>query len=120
MLPDNDEMGVLDEKFKNLSSEVVVIRAATAKNSLDIQAIQGDLKYNLPILQELDEILKGRGKEIPSLVDDVRTVKEFVGGVKFWLRTIAVMLIAQFVAIGFSAVFFILRVWPMLQAQIGK
>jgi hypothetical protein len=117
--PDYDEMDALQERVQGLKEEVIVIRTATSKNVEEIRDIRKDGEFYWPMVREHEKILKGEGKEA-SLLDDVREVKKFVANVNFWLRTIAVMLVGQFIVLGVAALMFFIRVMPWLQAQAAK
>ena len=64
-------------------------------------------------VEDLDKIVvRGNGK--PSLQEDVRTTLKFVYNLQWWMTTIAVTFIAQFVAVSAAMVLTIIRILPIL------
>lgn len=64
-------------------------------------------------VEALDKIVvRGNGK--PSLQEDVRTTLKFVYNLQWWMTTIAVTFIAQFVAVSVAMVLTLVRLLPIL------
>lgn len=65
------------------------------------------------LVHDLDRIVvRGNGK--PSLQEDVRTTLKFVSSLQWWMTTIAVTFMAQFVAVSVAMVLTLVRVLPIL------
>lgn len=65
------------------------------------------------LVHDLDKIVvRGNGK--PSLQEDVRTTLKFVSSLQWWMTTIAVTFMAQFVAVSVAMVLTLVRVLPIL------
>lgn len=63
---------------------------------------------------EHDKILvRGNGK--PSIQEDVRNLVLFSTSIKFWMTTIAVTFLAQFLAVGVGLVITVLQIAPAVQ-----
>lgn len=58
-------------------------------------------------------LIEGNG-ELP-LVERVRNLEAFVGGLKFWLRTLSVALVLQTLTFGISALIYFIRLYPLLE-----
>jgi len=83
---DIERMAVVAGKFEQLSSDVISL----------------GLKYD-----EHDKFLiRGNGK--PSLMEDVRTIKDFIKNIKFWITAVAIAFIGQFMIL-----FFAVLVWAI-------
>ena len=66
------------------------------------------------LLYDIDKILvRGNGK--PSMQEDVRTVLAFVKTMQFWITTIALAFIAQFITIGVGIVITLIQLLPILE-----
>ena len=66
------------------------------------------------LLYEIDKILvRGNGK--PSMQEDVRTVLAFVKTMQFWITTIALAFIAQFITIGVGLIITLIQLIPILK-----
>lgn len=66
------------------------------------------------LVTEHDKILvRGNGK--PSIQEDVRNLVLFSTSIKFWMTTIAVTFLAQFVAVGVGLVITVLQIAPAVQ-----
>jgi len=65
------------------------------------------------LVHDLDKIVvRGNGK--PSLQEDVRTTLKFVHNLQWWMTTIAVTFIAQFVAVSVAMALTIIQLLPIL------
>ena len=58
-------------------------------------------------------LIEGNG-ELP-LLERVRNLESFVGGLKFWLRTLSVALVLQTVTFATAAVVYFIRLYPLLE-----
>lgn len=63
-------------------------------------------------------LLEGNG-ELP-LVERVRNLEAFVGGLKFWLRTVSVAIVLQTITFGIAALVYFIKLYPVLQQLVNK
>lgn len=75
--------------------------------SLAVNSLQGSVDRHNKIL------VTGNG-EIP-LVEQVRNLREFVNGIKFWAKTAAVAILLQTIAFGSAVVVGYIRFLPVLE-----
>lgn len=92
------DITVLDITLNSLSKEIEEI-----KDKVDVHD-----KY----------LIRGNGQ--PSMMDDIRTIKEFIKGVRFWLTTIAVILVGELATLTVGAVLTLIQLFPKLQEIVSK
>jgi hypothetical protein len=84
-----------------------------------LDKLEGDSKDMDILLKDLDKILvRGNGK--PSMQEDVRTLVTFYKNTQFWMTTLAVAFIAQFIAVGTGMTVIFIRAIPLLNEMIIK
>lgn len=59
-------------------------------------------------------IVEGENGTLPIL-ERVRNLEAFVGGLKFWLRTLSVALVLQTITFGASALIYFIKLYPLLE-----
>lgn len=59
-------------------------------------------------------ILEGDNGEKP-LLERMRNAEDFINGIKFWQRTLAVALVLQTLTIGITALVYFMRLYPLLE-----
>jgi hypothetical protein len=114
-------------KNEELSSKLEGFETALGNLTQKINILNGLLeRHNIKIdehdvlLKEHDEILVRGSKDKPSLQEDVRTITMFIKSLKFWISTIAVAFITQFIAVGIGLVILLLQAMPLLQKLTDK
>jgi hypothetical protein len=57
-------------------------------------------------------LIEGNGEK--PLLERMRNVEEFISGIRFWQRTLAVALVLQTLTFGVSALVYFVRLYPLL------
>ena len=103
----HEELTTLKTAVSTLSSEIHQISSMLSDHDHKL-TIQGTM------LKEHDIILvRGNGK--PSLQEDVRNLLEFAKSLKFWMTTIAIAFISQFIAVGVTLILAVIKLLPLLE-----
>lgn len=63
-------------------------------------------------------LLEGNG-ELP-LVERIRNLEAFVGGLKFWLRTVSVAIVLQTLTFGIAALVYFIKLYPVLEKIVNQ
>lgn len=58
-------------------------------------------------------LIEGNGEK--PLMERMRNVEAFIDGIKFWQRTLAVALVLQTLTFGITAIFYFVRLYPILE-----
>jgi hypothetical protein len=82
--------------------------------AITMREIKADLTEVCTKVSEHDKILI-RGNGQPSLQEEVRILKNYVGEQKAWLKAIALLFAAQFIAVFIGMVVLFIQVIPDLQ-----
>lgn len=82
------------------------------KTSVDALTIENKILNGR--YEEHDKILvRGNGK--PSLQEDVRSLLNFVKGIRFWLTALALAFMGQFIAVGIGMIITFIQLIPVLE-----
>lgn len=79
-----------------------------------VKQVAGELSELKDLYKEHDKILI-RGNGVPSLQEEIRTIKKFIESLRFWMTAFALAFIGQFVAVGVTMVIIIIQALPYLK-----
>lgn len=84
------------------------------KINLNIISMNTRINEQETDVKELMKIVKVGNGELP-LVEKVRNLETFVNTLKFWLRTVALALVAQTITFGVAALVYFIKLYPLLE-----
>lgn len=79
---------------------------------------QSIIDNNVKLEKHHKILLEGNG-ELP-LVERVRNLEAFVGGLKFWLRTVSVAIVLQTITFGIAAMVYFIKLYPVLEKLVKQ
>jgi hypothetical protein len=86
-------------------THIEILRNITSLNT-GLNDVQTDVR-------ELNKIVIVGNGEL-ALRERIRNLEAFINNIKFWLRTVAIALVAQTVTFGIAAIVYFIKLYPLL------
>jgi hypothetical protein len=107
----------LSEKIDKLELDFSNFNAKYTSDILNMMSVKGKIEHLERGFDEHDKYLV-RGNGVPSVMEDIRTIKKFMDKVNFWITAIGLAFMGQFVVFIFGAVILFIEVLPKLYTLI--
>src|SRR3990172_1855884 len=96
------------ERLDQLEKDIIDLVAT-------VRSLASEVGFVKTLTKEHDDILiRGSGGNAP-LKEDVHVLTEFMKSIRFWVTTLAITFIGQFVAVAITTIITIMQVLPLLK-----
>lgn len=111
----DERLTLLEERTNVQRKDIDGLHARVHVAEDDVIRLKVNDDIMMPMVRDHQKILVQGDGDKPSLVDSVRTLNNYMQGAQFWLRSIALIFVTQFIAFTVAGVIFFIRVVPVLQ-----